>query len=74
MVRTTIFAEPDLLEEIKQISREKHKAASLIIREAMRDYVLRERKKKSIFSFAGTGSSGRKNIAAQHEDLLWKKA
>jgi metal-responsive CopG/Arc/MetJ family transcriptional regulator len=74
MVRTTIFAEPDLLQEIKEISREKHKPASMIIREAMQDYVLREHKKKPLFSFTGIGSSGRKTVADHHEKLLWKKA
>lgn len=73
MKRTTIFADNDLLREIKELSKEENKSMGEIIREAMQNYIKQKRFKKKI-SFIGIGNSGRKDIAEKHEELLWKKA
>jgi metal-responsive CopG/Arc/MetJ family transcriptional regulator len=73
MKRTTIFADDDLLHEIKEISKEENKSIAEIMREAMQNYIKQKRFKKKKVSFIGIGSSGRKNISERHEELLWKK-
>ncbi|MDA8241024.1 MAG: ribbon-helix-helix protein, CopG family [Nitrospiraceae bacterium] len=74
MKRTTIFADDDLLNEIREISREENKSVAEIVREAMLGYIQKKRQKKKTVSFIGIGSSNRKDVAERHEELLWKKA
>lgn len=73
MKRTTIFAEEELFKEIKDISEEENRSVAEVIREAMENYVCQKRLRKKRLSFIGTGNSGRKDIAENHEELLWKK-
>lgn len=73
MRRTTIFADDTLINEIKEISKEENRSVAEIIREAMQGYIKQKRYKKKIISFIGIGSSGRRDIAERHEELLWKK-
>jgi metal-responsive CopG/Arc/MetJ family transcriptional regulator len=71
MKRTTIFADEDLINEIKEISKEESRSIAEIMREAMQGYIKQKRKRKKL-SFIGIGSSGRRDIAEKHEDLIWK--
>lgn len=73
MRRTTIFADDDLLNEMKSLSAEENRSVAEIVREAMEEYVKRKRKTARKFSFVGIGNSGRRNVAEEHERLLWKK-
>lgn len=73
MKRTTIFADDDLLNEIKEISIEENRSVAELVREAIEGYVEQKRRKKKGLSFVGMGSSGRKDIAERHEELLWEK-
>ncbi|MEK6713656.1 MAG: ribbon-helix-helix protein, CopG family [Nitrospirota bacterium] len=73
MKRTTIFAEEELYKEIKDISKEENRSVAEVIREAMGNYINQKRQKKKRLSFIGIGNSGRKDIAENHEELLWKK-
>ena len=73
MKRTTIFAEEELYKEIKDISNEENRSVAEIIREAMENYIKQKRLTKKRLSFIGIGNSGRKDIAENHEELLWKK-
>ncbi len=73
MKRTTIFADADLINEIKEISKEENRSAAEIIREAMLTYIRHKRHGKKKLSFIGIGDSGRRDIAERHEELLWKK-
>lgn len=73
MKRTTIFADDDLLEEIREISNEQNDSVAETIRKAMRSYVRQKRRRKKQLSFVGIASSGRKDIAERQEELLWKK-
>jgi metal-responsive CopG/Arc/MetJ family transcriptional regulator len=73
MRRTTIFADDSLINEIKEISKEENRSVADILREAMQVYIKQKRHKKKKISFIGIGSSGRKDIAERHEELLWKK-
>jgi metal-responsive CopG/Arc/MetJ family transcriptional regulator len=73
MKRTTIFADDDLLNEIKEISKEENRSVAEIMRTAMEGYIQQKRHKKKKISFIGIGSSGRRDIAEKHEELLWKR-
>lgn len=73
MKRTTIFADDNLIKEIKEISKEENRSAAEIIRDAMLTYIKHKRHRKKKLSFIGIGDSGRRDIAERHEELLWKK-
>lgn len=73
MKRTTIFADDDLINGIKEISKEENRSVAEIIREAMQNYIKQKRHKKKKISFIGIGSSGKKDISELHEELLWGK-
>jgi len=73
MRRTTIFADDNLINEIKEISKEENRSIADILREAMEVYIKQKRHKKKKISFIGIGSSGRMDVAERHEELLWKK-
>ncbi len=73
MRRTTIFADDNLISEIKEISREENRSVAEVVREAMQNYIKHKRYKKKKLSFIGIGDSGRRNVAEKHEELLWKK-
>ncbi|MCI0607170.1 ribbon-helix-helix protein, CopG family [bacterium] len=73
MKRTTIFADEELLEQLREISAEEKSSVAETMRKAMRSYVQQRRRKKRKLSFVGIASSGRKDIAERHEELLWKK-
>lgn len=75
MKRTTIFADENLIRELKEISQEENKSMAETVREAIENYILQKKKdKKKKLSFVGIGESGRKNISEIHEEILWKKA
>jgi metal-responsive CopG/Arc/MetJ family transcriptional regulator len=75
MRRTTIFADDDLLNEIREVAREEQRSAAELIREALVDYLARKRgpvEKK--FSFIGIAESDRSDVSETHEELLWQKS
>ncbi len=72
MKRTTIFADDDLLEEIRDISKNEKKSIAEVMREAMQNYIRTKKPRRSKLSFIGIGESGRDDIAGKHEELLWK--
>lgn len=73
MKRTTIFAGDDLINELKSLSAEENRSMADVVREAMEEYIKRRRKAVRKFSFVGIGNSGRRDVAEEHERLLWKK-
>ena len=73
MKRTTIFADEEILSELKALSRDENRNVSELIRDALKDYLRRRRSKKAI-SFVGVGASGKRSVAERHEDLLWRKS
>ena len=73
MRRTTIFADDDLLDEMKSLAAEENRSVAEIVREAMEEDLKRKRKAVRKFSFLGIGNSGRRDVAEEHELLLWKK-
>jgi predicted CopG family antitoxin len=73
MKRTTIFAGDDLINELKSLSAEENRSMADVVREALEEYIKRRRKAVRKFSFVGIGNSGRRDVAEEHERLLWKK-
>ncbi len=73
MKRTTIFVGDDLINELKSLSAEENRSMADVVREAMEEYIKRRRKAVRKFSFVGIGNSGRRDVAEEHERLLWKK-
>jgi predicted transcriptional regulator len=75
MKRTTIFADDELLNEIKELARDEHRSSAELIREAIVCYIARKREPLNRkLSFLGIGESGQNNVAETHEDLLWRKS
>ena len=73
MKRTTIFADEELLGEIREISVKEKKTLAEVMREAMHSYVQKKRPRKQKLSFIGIARSGRNDIAQRNEEVLWKK-
>lgn len=73
MKRTTIFADENLIEELKELSREEKRSVADIVREALESYVGKKRRRKRGISFVGIGKSGRSDVAERQEELLWKR-
>ena len=70
MKRTTIQADEPLLLELRQLADEQGMTTSQIIREALKQYLHKHQRGIRTLSFAGVGSSGRKDISTKAEELL----
>jgi hypothetical protein len=73
MTRTTILVESDLLLEIKQLARANGKTATAIIRDALEQYIDRQRTARKL-SFTAIGKSGRRTVSKNAETILRRKA
>jgi metal-responsive CopG/Arc/MetJ family transcriptional regulator len=75
MRRTTIFADDELLNEIRELARDEQRSAAELIREAIVSYIAKKREPvEKKLSFLGIGESGRSDVAETHEELLWQKS
>jgi hypothetical protein len=72
MQRTTVFADEDLIQELRDLARREGKSLSQIIREALERAVAERRVATSAPSILGIGRSGRRDVAERHEELLWR--
>lgn len=72
MKRTTLFADEQLLFQLRKLAETKGESVAHMVREALRQYVVHERGKKTL-SFLGIGKSGRSDVSENAEKLLWKK-
>lgn len=74
MKRTTIFAEDDLLDELKYLAKKQKTSVATIVREALVSYLAaHKREQNQDLSFIAIGESGESDIAERHEELLWQK-
>ncbi len=73
MRRTTIFADENLLNEIKDLAKQENRSVAELIREAIEHYIRSKRKPAGELSIIGIGESGRSDIAETHEELLWQR-
>ncbi len=74
MKRTTIFADENLLNAIKQIAEEEGISIAETIRKALDRFVVQRQKSLKQPSFIGIGRSGRKDVSERCEELLWKES
>lgn len=72
MKRTTIFADEEVLRQLREIAKRENAALSGVIRRALEEYVSRRRSRRPRLSLMGAGRSGRHDVAAQSEELLGK--
>jgi hypothetical protein len=73
MKRTTIFADPALLAEVKALSIEQGSSVAQVVREALTEHIARKRAAPKRLSFVDAGRSGRRSVAERHEQLLWRR-
>ena len=70
MRRTTVFADEDVLRELREIAKRENLKLSDVIRKALQDYVSRRRPRRTRLSLVGVGRSGRRDVADHAEELL----
>jgi len=73
MKRTTIFADENMLDSLKEIARIEEKSIAEVIRQALNRFIADRQRNKRLPSILGIGQSGRKDIAERFEELLWKE-
>ena len=71
MKRTTIFVPEPLERDLQLHARREQKPVAWVVREALAEYLSSRRPASALPSFTAVGRSGRKDIAARHEALLW---
>ena len=69
MKRTTVFADDDVLRQLREIAKRDNVSVSDVTRKALHEFVARRRPRLSL---VGVGRSGRKDIAARAEEFLGK--
>lgn len=70
MKRTTIFADEDVLLELKQLAKAQKRTVTDLVRDALREYLKIHHLKPRRFSFMGIGSSDRTDLAEKAEEIL----
>lgn len=70
MKRTTIFAEEDVLLELKHLAKTQDRTLTEVIREALRHYVQRHRPETQRFSFIGMAAFEPDDVARRAEEIL----
>ena len=72
MKRTTLFIDPQLERELQALARREGRPMAALVREAVAQYVAAARVRgRGGLGFVAAGRSGRSDIAARHEDLLF---
>jgi metal-responsive CopG/Arc/MetJ family transcriptional regulator len=72
MKRTTVFADDDVLRQLREMAKRENISVSDMTRKALHEYVARRRPRRSRLSLVGIGRSGRKDVAARAEEVLGK--
>jgi len=73
MKRTTIFADEDVLNALREIAQREGISVAELVRKALNRFIADRQKDKRLPSIVGIGQSGRKDIAERFEELLWKE-
>jgi tryptophan synthase beta subunit len=74
MKRTTIFADEELLNALRNIADEEGISIAQTIRQALDKFVTQRQKPTKHLSFVGIGRSGRKDVSERCEELLWTES
>lgn len=70
MKRTTIFINEGVERELRLVARRRGRSVAAVVRDAIAREIAAEARPP--LSFIGVGDSGRHDVAARHEELLWK--
>jgi len=70
MKRTTVFLDEDLDRDLKALAERQGRPTARLVREALADYVDRQRAERPALSFVAAGRSGRSDVAERHEEIL----
>ena len=73
MKRLTIYADEELLDEVRQAAARENLSVSQFIRDAIRARVSRQALATNRFPFIGKYESGRADIAERYKQLLWRE-
>jgi len=68
--RTTVFADDEVLRQLRRIAKQEHRTLSDVSRTALARYVARRRPRRRSLSLVGVGKSGRNDVAERAEELL----
>lgn len=74
MVTIAIQTEEPILKALQEIAKEKQTSLEAITREALQQYLQRQRPAPNKYSFIGIGHSGQGNISTQVETRLTQAA
>ncbi len=70
MQRTTIFADPDLMRELKQLARQQQRPVAAVIREALGQYLASKRQRGRRFSFTEMGESATGDLSGRVDAVV----
>jgi len=73
MKRTTIFVPESLERDLQLWARREGKPVASVVREAVAAYLADRRPASRLPSYAGSGDSGRRDVAERHEDTLFRE-
>ncbi len=73
MKRTTIFADEEMLNALREIARREGLSVAEVIRQALDRFIAEQRGGQRLPSIVGIGGSGRRDIAETCEVLLWRE-
>ena len=69
MKKTTVYLDAEAYQELKRLAREQGRAPAALVREAVVEYTVRQRKSRVPRSL-GAFRSGRSDLGQRAEDLL----
>jgi metal-responsive CopG/Arc/MetJ family transcriptional regulator len=70
MKRTTVFADDEVLRQLREIAKREKVTVSELTRKALRQFVARRQFRRSRLSLARIGRSGRKDVAERAEEIV----
>jgi hypothetical protein len=73
MKRTTVFLDEGLERDLKALAARKGEPAASLVREALGEYIVRQRSEAPRLGFLAAGRSGRSDVAETHEELLFRE-
>lgn len=73
MKRTTLFIDEGLEWEVKALAERQRRSTASLVREALAEYVSRNREPNPALSFVAAGRSGHRDVAERHEEILLRE-
>ena len=70
MKRTTVFAEPQMYQDLRRIAEAQGRPVAAVIRDALGQYVATHRPKGRRFSFTGIGESETGDLSQRVDEIV----